>query len=148
MKNDIIYFELNNWMAGTDHPDAQPFYSWMNDYNLRTFFGSERWTKQNELCVVWSNIDMSANFCISAKREWVEKCCPELLTKYTQFIRYPEDEELPEGRFGCRFVEYSADNFGVWASDYDYDNDYYKKPYCINKCDKKENPWGIMHTNE
>ena len=26
---DIVYFELNNWFAGRDYPDAEPFLSWM-----------------------------------------------------------------------------------------------------------------------
>ena len=43
----------------------------------------------------------------------VLKNCPELLTKYTKFLRYPEeDEELPYGRFGSPFYEYTDENIG------------------------------------
>ena len=109
---DIIYFELNNWSRGEDYPDAEPFLSWMK-HDLRQRFGDENWIKENNLVVVTSLVDMSINYCITATKEWVQSNCPELLTKYTQFIRYTEeDDELPEGRFGCPFLEYSEENIG------------------------------------
>lgn len=110
--NEIIYFELNNWFAGTDYPDGEPFLSWMRN-DLKIKFRDKDWVKENKLVVVESIVDMSLNFCVTATKEWVQSNCPELLIKYTQFIRYgEEDDELPEGRFGCPFLEYDEDNIG------------------------------------
>jgi hypothetical protein len=48
---DVVYFELNNWFAGQDYPDCEPFLTWMgNDLQLR--FRDEDWVKENKLCVV------------------------------------------------------------------------------------------------
>ena len=112
---EIIYFELNNWACGRDYPDAEPFIGWMvND--LKQQFRYEDWVKENKLVVVESIVDMSLNYCISATKEWVEKNCPELLTKFTQFIRtcneYDDEDDLPEGQFGCPFLEYTDENIG------------------------------------
>ena len=155
-KEKIIYFELNNWMSERDHPDAQPFDSWMNDYNLNNFFSSERWTKQNNLCVVITQVDMSVNYCISATEDWVKKCCPELLTKYKQFIREEKDNFVPIGRFGSPFLEYKKENFGIWYAEENFqeilDEDDepeiemtgYSEPKCINKNSIDTSPWGHM----
>lgn len=114
---EVIYFELNNWFSGRDYPDAEPFLSWMRD-DLNIKFRDRYWVKENKLVVVESIVDMSSNYCVTATKEWVEKNCPELLTKYTQFIRKPEeDDELPEGRFGCPFLEYEENNIGIYSAD-------------------------------
>ena len=108
---EVIYFELNNWTCGRDYPDAEPFASWMaNDFKQK--FRDEDWVKENKLVVVESFVDMSLNYCITATKEWVQLNCPELLTKYTQFVRYGEEDDLPEGRFGCPFLEYDENNIG------------------------------------
>ena len=107
-RDDIIYFELNNWSTGKDYPDSEPFLSWIEDNKFR----DENWIKENKLVVVESIVDMSLNYCVAATKEWVQSKCPELLTKYTQFIRYEEDDDLPEGRFRCPFLEYDEDNIG------------------------------------
>lgn len=111
--NEIIYFELNNWAPGRDYPDCEPFLTWMED-DLNIVFRDENWVKENQLVVVESLLDMSLNYCITATKEWVQRNCPELLTKYTQYIRVSEEDnnELPEGRFGCPFLEYNKDNIG------------------------------------
>ena len=76
-------------------------------------FRDEEWVKENKLVVVESIVDMSLNYCITATKEWVQLNCPELLTKYIQFVRYgEEDDELPEGRFGCPFLGYDEGNIG------------------------------------
>ena len=106
--HEVIYFELNNWFCGKDYPDAEPFISWMG-YPL-PIFRDEKWVKDNELVVVESYVDMSLNYCIAANKQQVEKNCPELLTKYTEFIR---DEKEPVGQFGCPFLEYKKENFGL-----------------------------------
>lgn len=31
MLDNIIYFEMNNWFAGRDYPDCEPFLTWMRD---------------------------------------------------------------------------------------------------------------------
>lgn len=110
--NDIIYFELNNWFSGRDYPDDEPFISWMSN-DLKIPFRSETWVKENKLCVVVSFIDMSQNFCITATKEWVEKNCPKLLTNYTEFLRYPDEDGDVERKFGQWFLPYSEENIGV-----------------------------------
>lgn len=127
--SEIVYFELNNWKVGEDYPAAEPFLTWMRN-DFKQYFGHDQWAKYNELVVVRSTIDLSSNYCIAAKKEWVEKHCPELLTEYREFLREPEEEDyddLPTGRFGGPFMEYKEENFGVhWAREeegpfgYDY----------------------------
>lgn len=108
---EIVYFELNNWSPEKDYPINEPFLSWMRD-DLKIKFRDDTWVKENKLVVVESVVDMSLNYCVTATKEWVELNCPELLTKYTQFVRYGEGNDLPEGRFGCPFLEYDEDNIG------------------------------------
>ena len=111
MNNEIVYFELNNWMPNEDFPDVEPFKTWMDYRHFN--FDKEDWIKENKLVVVRTVVDMSANWCITATKNWVLKNCPELLTKYTQFLRYPEkDGYLPYGRFGCPFFKYKEENIG------------------------------------
>lgn len=109
---EVIYFELNNWVCGRDYPDDEPFISWMrNDFKQK--FRNEDWVKENKLVVVESLVDMSSNYCVTATKEWVQLNCPKLLTEYTKFVRHSEyDDDLPEGRFGCPFLEYSECNIG------------------------------------
>ena len=61
MKNtEVVYFELNNWFAGRDYPDEEPFISWMNvDVHTTKFEDNEEWVKENRLCVAWDFVDMS-----------------------------------------------------------------------------------------
>lgn len=116
---DVVYFELNNWCAGEDYPAAEPFLSWMrNDLAIR--FRNEKWVKENELCVVESIVDMSSNFCITAKLEWVEKNCPDLLTKYTQFLRQPDEDGYVYGRFGHEFLPWAEENIGIEFDESEY----------------------------
>lgn len=110
--DDIVYFELNNWMQGEDYPNAEPFITWCGN-DLRLQFLDEKWVKENELCVKKENIDMSVNFCITAKKSWVEKMCPSLLTEYKEFIRTPDKYGDVCGRFGTTFLEYKKDNIGI-----------------------------------
>ena len=124
--DNIVYFELNNWFAGQDYPDCEPFLAWMGD-DLLLRFVDENWVKENKLCVVGGNVDMSVNFCITATKEWVENNCPELLTKYTQFIRTPDKDGEVEGRFGAPFKQYTEENIGIHY--WDYDNDCWGELY-------------------
>ena len=117
-KTDVVYFELNNWFPGVHYPASEPFLSWMCD-DLKIQFNDETWVKENKLCVVFSFVDMSQNFCITASREWVENNCPELLTKYQEFLRFPDKYGDVEGQFGCPFLEYKESNYGI--EDYDED---------------------------
>ena len=122
---DVIYFELNNWFAGRDYPATEPFLTWMNDYVLK--FRDEEWVKENKLCVVAGNVDMSSNYCITTTKDWVENNCPDLLTLYTEFIRTPYEDGEVEGRFGAPFKEYNEENIGVHY--WDYDNDCWEDLY-------------------
>lgn len=122
---EIIYFELNDWASGRDHPDDEPFVSWMADDDLIPIFRNENWVKENKLVVVESIVDMSLNYCIAATKGWVQLNCPKLLTEYTQFIRHSEDDDLPDGRFGCPFLEYNEDNIGYHYATEKNDGDYW-----------------------
>lgn len=110
--DEIVYFELNNWFAGRDYTDAEPFLKWMRD-DLKIKFRNESWVKENKLCVVVDFVDMSQNFCITAPKKWVENNCPELLTKFNAFLREPDEYGDVYGRFGHEFLKYNEDNFGV-----------------------------------
>ena len=112
MQEEIIYFELNNWMPNSCYPDAEPFITWVSYKHFN--FDNEEWIKDNKLVVVRTVVDMSANWCITATKEWVLKNCPELLTKYTKFLRYPdEDGEPPYGEISYTpFYEYTEENIG------------------------------------
>ena len=79
MKNDVVYFSVNNWSIGTDYPPLECFIKWLGD-DLNQTFRNDTWCKENKLCVYYGVVDMSQNYTISAPREWVEKNCPELLT--------------------------------------------------------------------
>ena len=107
MDEEIIYFELNNWMSKDDYPDAEPFKTWCGN-DLKLYFDSERWVKENKLVVTRGIVDMSVNWCIGATKKWVEDNCPELLTEYKEFLRPTMDS-----RFGQPFIEYSEDNIGI-----------------------------------
>ena len=110
---EVVYFELNDWMSGRDFPDDSPFIEWMYSYGPRPAFGIDSWVEKNKLVVVESTVDMSLNYCITAPKSWVEDNCPNLLTKYAEFIRHSEEDgELPVGRFGCPFLEYTKNNIG------------------------------------
>ena len=110
--DEIIYFELNNWAPGYNYPDAQPFLDWLcNDLYIQ--FEDEEWVKENKLCVVADLVDMSVNFCITSKKKWVVDNCPELLTKYTMFLREPDEYGDVYGQFGHEFLKYSEENIGV-----------------------------------
>lgn len=143
--NGIVYFELNNWFAGEDYPDAEPFLTWMRD-DLNQTFRDEKWVKENKLCVVFTPIDMSQNYCITATKDWVLKNCPDLLSdkeydvtfkvgnssgwkkvvehySFKQFLRYPDKHGDVYSRFGMEFLPYEEENFGVttvyWDNDYE-----------------------------
>lgn len=118
MASDVIYFELNNWRTGRDHPDDEPFVSWMSYEELP--FRSDQWAKEQQICVVADNVDMSLNFCITATRGWVLQNCPSLLNEHTAFLRTRDECGDVCGRFGHVFLDYAEENFGVtWAAPVD-----------------------------
>ena len=137
--SEYVYFELNNWFAGRNYPNEEPFKSWCgNDLNL--YFLNEDWVKENKLVVVADSIDMSIDWCITAPKEWVENNCPKLLSdestyvmingsngpfqeeyKYSSFLRYPNKYGDICGIFGTPFLEYSEENIGIHF--YDEENE-------------------------
>lgn len=149
---EIIYFEIDNWFAGRDYPNAQPFLSWMND-DLNLAFANDNWCIENRLCVEAVLIDMSVCFCVTAPRSWVEENCPKLLTdeecgsmniishydantgtfvdekkyehcSYSKFICKPDKDGEVYGRISnLHFAEYKEKNFGVHWNDEEYYND-------------------------
>ena len=134
---EIVYFELNNWFGGEDYPPCEPIASWVHEYR----FNKDEWCKENKLCVLAGNIDMSQNWCIAAPIEWIEKNLPKILTdeeytyyilsyfagatkkvehrkKYSDFRRFPDEYGDVEGRFGWSFPEYAEENIGVrWRNE-------------------------------
>ena len=132
---EFVYFELNNWFAGRDYPNAEPFITWCED-DKEHGFSNEQFVRENELCVVCSIVDMSFNWCITAKREWVENNCPKLLSDdlttvvmerhykgivtyknetypYSQYLRYPDENGDVYGQFGHKFLPWSRENIGI-----------------------------------
>ena len=136
--NNVICFELNDWFSGQDYPPEEPFVSWIKNGQ----FSEDAWCKENKLCVVAGNFDMSRNWCIAAPKDWVISNCPKLLgngqftyktiqshwdasqasmvddviihvRKYADFLRYQDKDGNVYGRFGWPFQEYSEENFGV-----------------------------------
>lgn len=116
---DVIYFELDNWFAGWDYPNAEPFLTWM-DGEFDCYFLQDDWCKKNKLCVKWTTYDMSICVLVTATRAWVEENCPLLLTdeecgegkhscKYSKFVCDPEEGWLS----GMQFLEYKEENFGA-----------------------------------
>lgn len=105
---DIIYFEINTWLKGVSYPDTDTFNDWVgNDLDIK--FQDEDWVIENELCVTLNIIDMKVNICVSAKKDWVIENCPELLTKYRQFLRYPCEDIIYEHDF----LVYKKENIGI-----------------------------------
>lgn len=118
MKQEIVYFEFNNWTPGKDYPDEEPFKSWI--FYPRVKFHDEEWLRKNKLCVLEHIVDMSVNFCVTTTKDWVEKNCPKLLTDYKQFLRYPDECGDVYGRFNAAFLEYEEENIGLYyAEEYD-----------------------------
>ena len=117
MEQEIIYFELNNWIRGKHYPDAEPFNTWFKK-DSEIVFNDEDWVKENKLCVVRSLIDMSFNFCITATKEWVLENCSELLTGYREFLRWPDEDGKVYGDFDDEFLEYKEENIGLHNGDW------------------------------
>ena len=142
MSNEIIYFEVNNWFGGRDYPICEPISEWVPKYK----FNNDEWCRENKLCVLAGNVDMSANWCVAAPIEWIEQNFPKILTdeeytyyvlvtsagvtekkeyhkKYSDFRRFPDEYGDVEGRFGWSFPEYAEENYGVrWRDSDDYDD--------------------------
>ena len=134
MSDNIIYFEINNWFAGRDYPDCEPFLTWMK--GLGSPFLNEEWCREQQICVVYEFIDMSQNFKVTATRAWVQNNCPCLLEdEYSKFVHqlaeeYDEDEtEFFEGHgYGNGpFLAYCEENFGMHEYDYAFDCWYNEK---------------------
>ena len=129
MSDNIIYFEVNNWFAGRDYPDCEPFISWLGD--IGSVFNNDEWCKKQRICVVHELIDMSNNYKITATQDWVEKNCPCLLSdENRKFIcnidpdDYDDDDNEYYEKCGYGngpFLKHLESNLGV--HDYDYDLD-------------------------
>lgn len=133
--SDVYYIELNNWFSGRDYPINGKLKEFVENHN----FSNDEWCKENKLCVLCGNVDMSINWCITAPAKWVEDNCPELLgdedytykvyvyrrgekkvnKKYCEFLRHEKDGTA-SSRFGVSFLEYREENFGVTTCDYEW----------------------------
>lgn len=132
---DVVYFSVNNWFCGRDYPDTPKFREWLGN-DLKQSFRNEEWVKENKLCVRCGNIDMSANYCVTAPKEWVMENCPELLSgdefeyqvqrygskgneiltykkKFSDFVYKPDEYGDVEDSFGWPFLEYCEENIGI-----------------------------------
>lgn len=126
--NNIVYFEINNWFAGRDYPDKEPFISWLGD-DINQQFWDDNWCKKNKLCVTYELIDMSQNFKVTATYDWVKENCPCILEKeYARFVYNlnesdydDEDTEFYEDfRYGSGpFLKWCEHNFGC----HEYNNE-------------------------
>ena len=149
-KEEIIYFEINNWFEGRDYPNDDIFRKYVDENQ----FSDDEWCKKNKICSMAGNIDMSTNWCVAAPRSWVEANCPDLLTdkectyvlcsygkdgekrteytkKYSEFLCHPDEDGDVYGKNDeWPFPEYKEENFGVtwnnswWDEQYDEDEDY------------------------
>lgn len=116
---EVVYFEMNNWFAERNYPNDEPFRTWMAN-DLKLTLADSNWVEANHLVVVCHYVDMAVNFMVSAPKEWVEHNCPKLLTDYTKFLRYPDENGEVIGHFGTRFRRWSDASSGVYWIDYDY----------------------------
>jgi len=110
---DVIYFELNNWTPGLYYPDEEPFLSWMH-YNTDeefTIFENMDFVEENKLVVSIATVEMSIALMVIAPRSWVEEKCPNLLTKYSKFIRNM-DEDKWNTDFGFHKLPYNENTIG------------------------------------
>ncbi len=102
---DILYIELGNWFIGVDYPDSEPFRNWIR----KNRFKDTDWVKENKLVVAVYHIEMEAEqYCITAPRSFVEQKCPDLLGRYSSFLR-----KSPFGKWNLPFENYDSDNIGV-----------------------------------
>ena len=114
--DDIMYFEVDNWFAGRDYPEDQPFLSWMSD-DLNIQFRNEEWVKKNKLVVAWCFVDMSQAFAVTAPKKWVEENCPAILEdRNEKFVFHPDENGNVHGKF-LPFMEYKEENIGVHELD-------------------------------
>ena len=114
MKEDVIYFSVNNWFAGRDYPNTPTFREWMKD-DLNLKLRDDNWAKENKLCIYYGVIDMSQNFTVSAPKEWVEKNCPEIIGSKFEYVPscLIDGILMPESdRYDMPFKEYNEENFG------------------------------------
>ena len=113
-EQEIIKFSVNHWSTEY-YPAEDVFDEWMDDYNLDKYLRNTEFAKENKLVVVWSIVDMSISFAVTAPKEFVDKYCPCLYEeKYKEFV-FPEDAEY--GIIGVKFKEWSEENIGVWFYD-------------------------------
>jgi len=146
---EIIYFEINNWFAGRDYPNREPFLSWITGYG--GIFSNEKWCKENKLCVVAGTLDMSYNWCVTATKEWVLENCPYLLSEevdkvtfkvheagshgwkdkieeyaLNRFLHFPDEDGNVYGTYDWMFLPWCEENFGVTYHEdnyWDYDDE-------------------------
>ena len=116
-KDEIIYFHLNNWYAGENYPNAEPFLTWIRGDGL-SLLNTDKFAKENKICVVVYPVDMSISYNITAPKKWVEENCPELLTKYKKFIVEENEDGFRYGPYTeNEFLEYTEENIGLHQQD-------------------------------
>lgn len=118
MNDEIIYFHVNDWFPEDNFPDKEPFRTWMDVHNFKTYLCNDEWCKQNKICVVTYPVDMSVSFNITAKKEWVKQNCPSILDEDKRFQVEPNEDGFRYGPYTeNEFLEYKEENFGVHIED-------------------------------
>lgn len=114
----MVYFELNDWTCPEEYDNLACF-----NEDEPPLLLTEEYVKDNELAVWFDVYDMSLNYCVTAKDEWVKKNYPNLLSKHKKLLR-PDTE----GDFrNDIFLPWSEENIGVhdirgkWTHE-DFDN--------------------------
>lgn len=124
-ENELVYFELNDWIPTTDYPNEEPFISMCciqydraskkeNKFIHIPYLRNNLWLKQNKIVCTVETIDMSEDFYVVATKDWVNRNCPNLLTKYRKFLRDPIngiDKEY------YHFRKYKEENFNCMYYD-------------------------------
>jgi hypothetical protein len=111
MISNAVYFELNDWWPDEYYPDEEPFKAWME--TIPSILTNDEWARKNKLCIKYELIDQSLDYLISASEDWIKENCPNLLTKYCQFLRQPYKGEVCSN-YGTNFLEYTSKNYGSY----------------------------------
>jgi len=112
--NDIVYFACNDWNPNPEEAD-NICYNYLGSYKgceeeeivNKTNDESEKWVKDNRMCINWEIIDMSISYYITAPRKVFEIYFKELLP----FIKNEPYDFLWIGDKKC-FLEYKEENYG------------------------------------
>lgn len=96
---NLIYFEIDEY----NYPPIEPFKTWIRNGQFR----NKNWIAANKLSVIETAQAGTANFCVTAPKEWVKKNCPSLLREDMFFCPLPEDKNICYSRYDIKFLNYN-----------------------------------------